>query len=182
MVKAVIFDFDLTLFNSSPVKSLMDTKQWSLVYKNIHLCSFYPYALKTLSLLNHYNIQTAIVSNAPSSYVKKILSFYNTDINIVICYHDVKNHKPSPEGIYKVLDKLCINSSEAIYVGDNDLDYKTACNANIDFFGVLWGKYSHPVKIIDYETFINSQEIQAVTIIPKRESREFRSGVPIKYK
>jgi len=35
MVKVMIFDFDLTLFDSSPIKHLMNQRQWSLVYKNL---------------------------------------------------------------------------------------------------------------------------------------------------
>ena len=36
MVKVVIFDFDLTIFDSSLVKAFMDKRLWSLVYKNLH--------------------------------------------------------------------------------------------------------------------------------------------------
>ena len=77
MVKVVIFDFDLTLFDSSKIKHLMDEKQWSMVYKNIDKCSFYPNVLNLLSQLSENNIKIAIVSNAPSSYIKKVLNFFN---------------------------------------------------------------------------------------------------------
>lgn len=148
MVKVVIFDFDLTLFDSSPIKPLMDKRKWASVNENIHRCSFYPNALNMLQQLKLNNIQTAIVSNAPSSYVKKVLGFYGVKIDMVVCYHDVKQHKPNPEGVYKVLTYFAIKNHEAIYVGDNDLDYKTAINANVDFYGVSWGIYSQEVNFI----------------------------------
>lgn len=155
MVKVVIFDFDLTLFDSSKIKHLMDEKQWSMVYKNIDKCSFYPNVLNLLSQLSENNIKIAIVSNAPSSYIKKVLNFFNIDIDFIVCYHDVNKHKPNCEGILKVLEYFSIEKSETIYVGDNNMDYETANNANIDFFGVPWGVFSKEVTIISYENFIN---------------------------
>lgn len=155
MVKVVIFDFDLTLFNSSLLKSYMDNRQWSLVYKNIPLCDFYPNALDTLNQLKLKKIKIAIVSNAPSSYVKKVLSFYNLDIDLVVCYHDVTTHKPSPEGIYRVLNHFSISNNEAIYIGDNNIDYQTANSANVNFYGVSWGVFSRKTNFIEYQNFID---------------------------
>jgi len=77
MVKVVIFDFYLTLFNSSLIKAYMDNRQWSKVYKNIPFCNFYPNAVDVLNKLKAKDIKIAIVTNSPSSYVKKVLSSYN---------------------------------------------------------------------------------------------------------
>lgn len=155
MVKVVIFDFDLTLFDSSAIKPLMDKRKWVTVYENIHRCSFYPNVLNTLKQLKLHNIQTAIVSNAPSSYVKKVLNFYSVEIDMIVCYHDVKEHKPNPEGINNVLNYFSIKNHEAIFIGDNDLDYQTADNANIDFYGVSWGDFSQETNFIKYDNFTN---------------------------
>lgn len=152
MVKVVIFDFDLTLFDSTLIKSYMDNRQWSQVYKNIPFCDFYPAAIDLLNILKTKNIKTAIVSNSPSLYVKKVLSFYNVHIDFLVCYHDVTRHKPSPEGIYKVLHHFSISNDEVIYIGDNDLDYYSALNANIRFFGVPWGDFSQRTKYIHYSS------------------------------
>lgn len=154
MVKVVIFDFDLTLFDSAPIKHLMDKREWSLVYNNISNCMFYPKAIDAIRVLNNNEIKTAIVSNAPSTYVKKVLTFYNVNIDFIVCYHDVNNHKPSPEGILKVLNYFSIKNNEAIYIGDNDIDNFTANNAHIDFYGVPWGVYTKKVNVIDYNNFI----------------------------
>lgn len=155
MVKMVIFDFDLTLFDSSAIKHLMDKRQWLLVYKNINKCSFYPNSLSTLSKLRENNINIAIVSNAPSSYVKKVLAYFSVEIDFVVCFHDVKQHKPNPEGVYKVLNHFNIKNNQTLYIGDNDIDYNTAYNANIDFFGVPWGTFTQEASIINYANFIS---------------------------
>ena len=155
MLKVVIFDFDLTLFDSTLLKPFMDKRQWSLVYKNIPKCSFYPSTLEVLGVLKENNIKIAIVSNAPSAYVTKALDHYKMSMDYLICYHDVKKHKPSPEGIHKVLDFFSCSVEEAIYIGDNDIDYNAAKNSKINFFGVPWGSFSKEVKRIDWDLFIN---------------------------
>ena len=155
MVKVVIFDFDLTLFDSSKIKHLMDKRQWAMVYKNIDRCSFYPNVLNFIEELRKKSIYIALVSNAPASYIKKVLKFFNIDFDFIVCYHDVNKHKPNPEGIHKVLEYFSIDKTETFYVGDNDIDYKTAHNAKINFYGVPWGTFSQEVRIIHYENFIN---------------------------
>lgn len=155
MVKTVIFDFDLTLFDSSEIKYLMDQRKWSQIYKNIDKYSFYPFAISTLSKLRENNINIAIVSNAPSSYVKRILTYFSIKIDFIVCYHDVKKHKPNPEGVYKVVNYFKNKNHEVLYIGDNDIDYNTAYNANIKFYGVPWGEFSYETNIINYNSFID---------------------------
>lgn len=155
MVKVVIFDFDLTLFDSSEIKHFMDERQWSMVYKNINRCSIYPNVRNILNELKNKNIYIALVTNAPSLYIKKVLNFFDLNFDFIVCYHDVNKHKPNPEGINKVLEYFSIDNTETFYVGNDDIDYKTAYNANINFFGVPWGTFSQEVRIIHYEKFID---------------------------
>ncbi len=146
----VIFDFDLTLFDSTLLKAYMDNRQWSLVYKNIPKCSFYPYALNTIVELRKNNIKVAIVSNSPSTYVSKVLEYYAVSVDYIVCYHDVNKHKPNPEGVYKVLKHFSIARDETLYIGDNDIDANTANNAKVRFYGVSWGVFSGNIERICY--------------------------------
>lgn len=47
--------------------------------------------------------------------------------------------KPDPAGALLIADKLGISSSECIYLGDSDVDIKTAKNAGMYAVGALWG-------------------------------------------
>lgn len=49
---------------------------------------------------------------------------------------DVREGKPSPEGLLKIIKKLGVKSNEAAYVGDNLADLKAAKNAEVNFIGV----------------------------------------------
>jgi phosphoglycolate phosphatase len=47
--------------------------------------------------------------------------------------------KPAPDMIYKVLGMLGMTQDDAIYIGDSDIDCKTAQNAGLQLIGVTWG-------------------------------------------
>lgn len=157
MLRTVIFDFDLTLFDSSLLKTHMQKREWALVYRNIPNCSFYPNSIETINKLREKNITVAIVSNSPRTYVTKVLEYYNINVDYIVCYHDVSQHKPNPEGVFKVLNHFFITTEEAIYIGDNDIDYYTAYNAQVQFLGVPWGIFSKSTnKISTYQDLLSS--------------------------
>ena len=47
--------------------------------------------------------------------------------------------KPAPDSLYSILKELGSEISESVYVGDSDVDIKTAANAGIDSVIVDWG-------------------------------------------
>ncbi len=53
--------------------------------------------------------------------------------DIVISSLDVRNTKPHPESLYKVLDYFGISNKEAVYVGDSFVDYEMAKAAEVTF-------------------------------------------------
>jgi len=56
--------------------------------------------------------------------------------NALVVMENVKEKKPNPEGLLKVIKKLNVKNNETIYVGDNLADLKTAKNADVGFIGV----------------------------------------------
>lgn len=59
--------------------------------------------------------------------------------DIIFCADDVKNPKPNPEIILKILERTDLKKEEAFYVGDMDIDYQTGQNIEIDTYIVLTG-------------------------------------------
>ena len=51
--------------------------------------------------------------------------------DIVVSSVDVKEPKPDPETIFKVLDFFGIGPEQALYVGDSQVDYETASAAGV---------------------------------------------------
>ncbi len=92
--------------------------------------------------LKEKGIGIAVVSNKSDAAVKKLMPAYFGDL-IDIASGENEAHgigkKPAPEMVFAALDHLGVSPSEAIYVGDSDVDIATATNAGMPCISVTWG-------------------------------------------
>ncbi|WP_296013000.1 HAD-IA family hydrolase [uncultured Treponema sp.] len=98
--------------------------------------------LDLISTLNEMKIKTGIVSNKPDAQVKELAEYYfSSSIKRETAVGDFegRNRKPSPDSVLEVMRILEVNRDETIYVGDSDVDIKTAKNAGIPCISVTWG-------------------------------------------
>jgi phosphoglycolate phosphatase len=83
----------------------------------------------------------AVLSNKPHEFtvlqVEKLLPNWNFDE--VIGESGTIPRKPDPTGALKISKKLLISPAEFIYLGDTDIDMKTATSAGMYPVGALWG-------------------------------------------
>lgn len=61
--------------------------------------------------------------------------------DIIITGNDVIKHKPSSEGIRKVIEKFDLEPDEVLMVGDSIADVKAAKEAGVEIAAVLWDSY-----------------------------------------
>ncbi len=93
-----------------------------------------------LDELKQKNYKLGVVSNKYDAAVKKLCNDYFPEyISSAIGESSEIERKPNPNGILKVLEQTNSKASEAIYVGDSDVDVITAQNAGIPCISVLWG-------------------------------------------
>ena len=86
------------------------------------------------------NIKLAVVSNKPDEFAGETVNrYFENDFEIT--YGQRPNHavKPDPKTVYEVMEYLNVTKEECIYVGDSDVDMKTAQNAGVKSIGVAWG-------------------------------------------
>jgi len=90
--------------------------------------------LKELLRLLKPEFGLAVATNR-SNTIGKVLEWSGLDkyFDIVVCSLDVKNPKPHPEPLFKILDFFDIGSTQAIFVGDSIVDYETARAAGVPF-------------------------------------------------
>lgn len=76
----------------------------------------------------------AVATNR-SNTIGNVLELNGLDgmFDIVISSLDVKEPKPHPESIFKILDFFNLGPSDAFYVGDSMVDYETARAASVIF-------------------------------------------------
>lgn len=86
------------------------------------------------------NIKLAVVSNKPDEFAGETVNRYFGNY-FEITYGQRPNHavKPDPKTVYEVMEYLNVTKEECIYVGDSDVDMKTAQNAGVKSIGVAWG-------------------------------------------
>lgn len=165
----MVFDLDLTIFNSTKIREQMSNRNWDLVYKEIHDCTFYDNAINTINHLRKYGIKVIIFTNSPKKYVEEVLKFGSFEVDEVIAYHDVDNHKPHPEGIFKIMQKFRLSNKEIIYIGDSNLDFEAAKNARVEYYNVEWGKITNSnIKLINFSNMIpqlhNNQHLLNIAV------------------
>lgn len=95
-----------------------------------------------LDKLKTNGIKTAVVSNKFDDAVKGLCDKYFDGL-IDFCAGENEQlgirKKPAPDTVLRVLKEFNLSSDEAIYVGDSEVDIKTAKNADMDCISVLWG-------------------------------------------
>ena len=80
----------------------------------------------------------AIFTGRPRQEAEFILSKYRLSkyFKSVVAMDDVKEQKPDPEGLLKIMKKLNVKIDEAVYIGDNLADLRAAKSIGIKFIGV----------------------------------------------
>lgn len=61
--------------------------------------------------------------------------------DLIVTGNDVVNHKPSAEGIRKILEYFDLNADEVLMVGDSVADVKASHEAGVEIASVLWDSY-----------------------------------------
>ncbi len=107
-------------------------------------CSYdtYPYEgiEDMLKTLNNAGIKCAVVTNKPDIPAKKLIQ-ENFGSLIAETHGNVPEVpvKPDPTFVYETMKNLGVKPSEAVYIGDSDVDIRTGKNAGIDYISVDWG-------------------------------------------
>ena len=67
--------------------------------------------------------------------------------DMVVSSLDVKNPKPHPESVFKILAFFGLKSAQAIYIGDSSVDYETARAAEVCFVAYGNDQLEAPFKV-----------------------------------
>ena len=94
-----------------------------------------------LDALISQGLKLAVLSNKPDDFTKKcVASFLSSwPFEFVTGYHNGIPRKPDPGGALKIAAHLDILPEQILYLGDTDIDMKTATSAGMFPVGALWG-------------------------------------------
>lgn len=93
-----------------------------------------------LQALKARGFRLAIVSNKLQAGVDELYArFFSDTVDVAIGESPEIQRKPAPDMVQEALRQLGITASEAVYVGDSDVDLLTARNSGLPCISVLWG-------------------------------------------
>lgn len=94
-------------------------------------------------LLRHLRdrgIRTAIVSNKADVSVRRLTEVYFPGLfEVSVGEKEGVRRKPAPDSVFEVLRTMGLSVSDAVYVGDSEVDIQTADRAGMDRIIVSWG-------------------------------------------
>ena len=94
-----------------------------------------------LENLKEKGIKTAVLTNKAQEYVGDILIKCFPDITFDLYYGQRQGveRKPHPQAFDMLLKELDVSKADCLYIGDSEVDVKTAINAEVDLVAVTWG-------------------------------------------
>jgi phosphoglycolate phosphatase len=136
--------------NDLEKKALESLKQVDLRNYLIYL-KMEPHLFQTLEKLKEKGILRAINTNRTTS-MKYIMEKYDLwqYFEMVVTALDVKNPKPNPESIEKIIEAFKLKKEEIVFIGDSDVDQQTAKSSGIKFIAYKNKEIANDALINDH--------------------------------
>jgi phosphoglycolate phosphatase len=136
-------------------KALESMKQVDLRNYIVYL-KMEPHLFEALEKLKENGILRVINTNRTTS-MEHIMERFNLRpyFEMVVTALDVKNPKPHPESIEKIIASLQLKKEEAIFVGDSDVDKQTAESSGVRFVAYKNREIANDLFIEDHLDLLN---------------------------
>ena len=122
--------------------------------------------MELIQQLKKENYKIAVVSNKFDKAVKELVrDFFGEYIQVAIGEAENISRKPAPDTVFKALEELQSLREKTIYVGDSEVDVKTAKNAGIKCVGVTWGFRDRDVLEKEGADYIIDESMELMEII-----------------
>lgn len=94
-----------------------------------------------LGELKKLGIRLIVLSNKPHRQTVKVVEtvFGKDCFDLILGQREGIERKPSPAGIFEILQKFEMETSECLYIGDSEVDVATGANAKVTTLAVTWG-------------------------------------------
>ena len=102
--------------------------------------ALYPGVAEAVAALKQNKFKLAVLSNKQDLFVKTIIAkLFGIDTFDYVMGKSSLPHKPDPSSALFVAKEMGVKPHKCIFVGDSDVDMKTAQNAGMRSIGVSWG-------------------------------------------
>jgi HAD superfamily hydrolase (TIGR01509 family) len=143
----------LTIVGQERLESAM--RDYLDFYRRRHneLAMLYPGILELLTWLKNRGVSLALFTGKGIHTTTITLEMFGLKpfFDLVVTGNDVVNHKPSADGIRKILAHFGLKEDEVLMVGDSPSDVKASHEAGVGIAAVLWDSYSRE-KVLQMKT------------------------------
>lgn len=141
-IKALILDFDMTLFDTRADNDVRKAKKgkdidWDEVHSVIPQYHLYDGWRDVFAWCKANNIKIGIVSTAKTELINRTLTHFGIECDAVVGWQ-LFHRKPSAKLVEMILKKLNVKCDEVISIGDSILDKQMSDNGNVSFIAAIW--------------------------------------------
>ncbi len=111
---------------------------WKSIIEKVHEgvleVPLYDGVYDTLHTLSTLGVNIAIVTSSERKLVEPAINYHGLSkfIDVIVTEEDVQHPKPDPEIIHKALERMEVDKTEVVIIGDTGKDILAGINAEID--------------------------------------------------
>ena len=145
-LRAVIFDLDETLLDSSALLADRDARAWGRVFARLDEVLPFDVAegetavVELPRLAGERGLKVGLLTHSPREYAAELLRAHQIKVQAMVTGSDGYLPKPDPAGLRAVMAELGVEPADALYVGDSVGDFGAAAAAGTTSVGVAWGE------------------------------------------
>ncbi|MBR7062159.1 MAG: HAD-IA family hydrolase [Clostridia bacterium] len=100
----------------------------------------YPGVCGLLRDVRAAGLRVGVISNKADGAVQELMTTYFAGLTD-IARGEIAGipRKPAPDGVWTMIKEFGVDPSEAVYIGDSEVDVETARNAGLEHIIVTWG-------------------------------------------
>lgn len=111
-------------------------------YYGEHYCDetcVYPGLTEAVDQMKRSGLRLAVDTNKKAEHAEEIVRRLLPGRFEIVVGDGAVASKPNPEGALKIAERFGLAPSEILFIGDSDVDIRTAKNAGMTAVGVSWG-------------------------------------------
>lgn len=120
----------------------------------------YEGVIPVLAELRRCGVRVGVVSNKIDNALQDLTRLYFGDlVEVAVGNREGLACKPAPDTVFAALQDLGETANTAIYVGDSDVDVRTAHGAGLPCVSVLWGfRTKEDLLAVGADTFVETPD------------------------
>jgi HAD superfamily hydrolase (TIGR01549 family) len=143
-IRAVIFDLDDTLLDSSALREARDRQEWRAVLSGLDSVRTFDVAegeVEVAALTGEVRARgmaVGLLTHSPQNYAEALLRRHSIRVDAMVSGSDGFPNKPDPGGLLAAAAALGVEPADCAYVGDAVGDFGAAAAAGMVSIGVSW--------------------------------------------